>query len=111
MYYTSLPQNHNNSEFFCLKAETWKYAYILYENVKLILPNLVQTFVLFLIFIVQEAKQIIWLIQPKYKFLNSSNETCSSGAIHNSLNTCGHIQLQYLCAGNHELDELISNGI
>ena len=96
-----LPQNHNNSELLWLKAETWKDAYILHENVKVILPHLVQTFVLLLIFIIQEVKQIIWLLQPKYKFLNSSNITCSSGAIQNSLDTCGHIQLQYLCAGNH----------
>ena len=33
------PKNHNNSDLFLLKAENWKDAYILYENVKVILPN------------------------------------------------------------------------
>ena len=32
-----LLQNHINSEFFLLKAETWKDAYILHENVNVIL--------------------------------------------------------------------------
>ena len=96
------PKNHNNSDFFLLKAETWNDAYILYENVK-VLPKLVQTFVLLLNFIIQGVKQIILVLQPwtKYKFLHSSNITCSLGAIQNSLDTCGYIQLQYLCAGNH----------
>ena len=47
-YVSYPPKNHNNSDVFLLKAESWKDAYILYENVK-VLPNLVQTFVLLLI--------------------------------------------------------------
>ena len=47
--------------FFCWRQKLEKDAYILYENVK-VLPNLVQTFVLLLIFIIQEVKQIIWLM-------------------------------------------------
>lgn len=58
------PKNHNYSDFILLKAETWKDTYILYENVKVIMSNLIQTFVLLLIFIFQEVKQIIWLLQP-----------------------------------------------
>ena len=62
------PKNHNNSDLFLLKAETWIDVYILYKNVKEILPNLDQTFVLLLIFIIKEEKNIFGYYSRKQSF-------------------------------------------